>query len=214
MSNAGQSASLTDTQVGRSSRSGRRPNEEAIFTASLSAFGELGFHGASMREIAARAGTSLANLYNYVPAKADLLARVLRVANDHLLRDLSDAVDEASPHVQQLRALVEAYTLWSARNRTAGIVAMSEFRYLSGKQRVDVVAARDQTEQMFTETVLAGVASGEFQTPCPRQAARNIVLLCSAFASWYQPGGASSPEEMAASQARLALAMVEVVQMP
>lgn len=190
-------------------RRNRRPNEEAIFTAALEAFAELGFNGASMREIASRAQTSLSNLYNYVPCKADLLAHTLRRANDDLLTHLHKALDEASPApAEQLRAIVQSYVEWSAANQLAGIIAMGEFRYLTGPQRRDVVQARDHTQGLFTEIAERGVAQGDFTTRHPRQAARNIVLLCSAFATWYRPGGESSAAELAKVQADLALDMV------
>lgn len=163
-----------------------------------------------MRVIANNAGTSLSNLYNYVPAKADLLATVLRQANDQLLVELNAALESAgSTATEQLAALVQGYVLWSAREQKAGIVAMGEFRYLTGGQRSQVVAARDLTQSMFTEIVMRGAEDGEFKTAHPRAAARNIVLLCSALATWYRPEGGSTPEEIAAEQVRLALGMVE-----
>lgn len=190
-------------------RSGRRPNEAAIFTAALTAFSERGFNGASMRDIATRAGTSLSNLYNYVPGKSNLLADVLKRANDNLLAALGDGLEGASTPTDRLRAAVQTYVLWSARNQMAGTVAVGEFRYLAGADRDAVVAARDRTQNLFTEIVLHGVELGEFGTSHPREAARNIVLLCSAFATWYRAEGSKTPEQMARTQSRLALAMVE-----
>jgi AcrR family transcriptional regulator len=199
-----------DKVAGTPPKSRRRSNEEAIYAAALNAFAELGFNGASMRDIASRADTSLSNLYNYVPAKADLLAQVLRLANDALLSQLRDALKRSEPPAtEQMMAAVKTYVIWSARNQTAGTVAMGEFRYLSGAQRREVVQARDETQRLFTEIALRGVHEGVFKTPYPQQAARNIVLLCSAFATWYRPGGGSTPDEMAEVQSRLALAMVE-----
>lgn len=177
--------------------------------ASLEAFGELGFNGASMREIANRAGTSLSNLYNYVPGKAELLAHVLRAANDDLLAHLTKAVDVATSPGERLEAAARSYVLWGIQHQTEGIVAISEFRYLTGDQRKEVVAARDQTERVFVDAVQAGVASGEFGTPHPRQAARSVALLCASVPNWYRGDGASTPEEVADGQARLALAIVE-----
>lgn len=195
---------------GRPPTSRRRSSEEAIYAAALEAFAELGFNGASMRDIASRAATSLSNLYNYVPGKADLLAQVLRLANDTLLSELREALKRSAPTAtEQMLAVVRTYVIWSALNQTAGIVAIGEFRYLSGAQRRDVVQARDETQRLFTEIALRGVQEGVFRTPHPQQAARNIVLLCSAFATWYRPGGGSTPSEMAEVQSRLALAMVE-----
>ena len=186
-----------------------RPNEAAIFAASVESFGEKGFNGASMRDIATRAGTSLANLYNYVPSKDALLATVLRKANDDLIATLIAQIPDGGTARARLEAAVHAYVGWSIRSQTAGVVALGEFRYLRGDQRSEVVKARDTTEQIFTTIVENGSATGEFATPYPHEAARNIVLLCSALATWYRPQGPESPETVARQQARLALAMVE-----
>lgn len=186
-----------------------RPNEAAIFAASVESFGEKGFNGASMRDIATRAGTSLANLYNYVPSKDALLATVLRQANDDLIAVLQASVPGDATARERLEAAVHAYVGWSIRSQTAGVVALGEFRYLEGEQRADVVRARDATERIFTSIVEQGAATGEFATPYPHEAARNIVLLCAALATWYRPEGPEGPESVASQQARLALAMVE-----
>jgi AcrR family transcriptional regulator len=199
-----------DVAENGSRRVTRRPNEAAIFSAALEAFSSNGFNGASMRAIATRAGTSLSNLYNYVPAKAELLAQVLRHANDDLLASLNEALEAAGQTAgERLSAAVWAYVHWTARAQTAGQVALSEFRYLEGSLREGVVEARDRTERIFIDIVKAGTGSGDFGTPYPREAARNIVLLCAALATWYQAGGRQSPDRIADEQVRLALAMVE-----
>lgn len=186
-----------------------RPSEPAILAAALEAFGEKGFNGSSMRDIARLAGTSLANLYNYVPSKGHLLATVLQQANDELLTELRASVPEQGSDAERLTAAVTAYVRWTARSQMAGVVALSEFRYLEGEQRQAVVAARDTTQAIFTEIVEHGVGTGEFGTPFPRLAARNIVLTCSALATWYRPDGPEGPEVVAEQQAWLARAVVE-----
>jgi AcrR family transcriptional regulator len=56
-----------------------------------------GFHATSMRKIAARAGTSLGNLYNYYPTKEAILGSIIskyqRVV-DERLRSIFDQIDD------------------------------------------------------------------------------------------------------------------------
>src|SRR5207237_8156250 len=56
-----------------------------------------GFHATSMRNIAARAGTSLGNLYNYYPTKEAILGSIIskyqRVV-DERLRSIFDQIDD------------------------------------------------------------------------------------------------------------------------
>jgi AcrR family transcriptional regulator len=188
---------------------GRR-NEAAILNAALAAFGDKGFNGASMRDVARGAGTSLSNLYNYFPSKSGLLAEVLRRANDELYarvrRAVADAGDAAGP---RLRDAVRAYVGFVVDHQVAAVVAISEVRYLTGSDREHLVAARDSTEAVFAEIVAQGAENGEFRTPYPADAARSIVSLCSSVSTWYRPGGRLSRGQVAEQHARYALALVE-----
>ncbi|MCW2945119.1 MAG: TetR family transcriptional regulator [Actinoallomurus sp.] len=187
-----------------------RGNETAILTSALEAFGAEGFNGASMRDIARRAQTSLSNLYNYYPSKSHLLAEVLRQANAELLARTERAVAKAgNVPVARLRAAVKAYVGFVVDHQTAALVAISEFRYLAGEDREQVVQARDSTQSIFEKIVWQGVDSGDFATPYPEDAARNIVSMCSAISTWYHARGRLSGRALAEQHARYALALLE-----
>lgn len=188
-----------------------RRNESVILNAALQAFSEKGFNGASMRDIARTAGTSLSNLYNYFPAKADLLAEVLQRSNDELLHRTSAAVAAAPPDspAAAMAAAIRAYVGFVVDHKDAALVAISEFRYLENTQRARVVDARDSTQAIFEKLVVDGTASGMFRTPHPEDAARNIVAMCSAISTWYRPDGRLSREALASQHARYAMAMLE-----
>jgi AcrR family transcriptional regulator len=54
-----------------------------------------GFHATSMRNIAARAGTSLGNLYNYSPTKEAILVSIIakyQLVVDERLRSMFDEI--------------------------------------------------------------------------------------------------------------------------
>jgi AcrR family transcriptional regulator len=187
-----------------------RGNEAAILNAALDAFGAQGFHGASMRDVAKRAGTSLSNLYNYVPSKSRLLAEVLRRANDELAARLRAAVDEAGDDAaSRLREAVRAYVRFIVEHQVAMVVSTSEVRYLTGPDRTTLVAERDATQAVFEEIVAQGVAAGTFRTPYPDDAARTVLTTLGAVAAWYRPEGRLSRGELAEQQARYALALLE-----
>ncbi|MGC9666160.1 TetR family transcriptional regulator [Planosporangium sp. 12N6] len=188
---------------------GRR-NEVAILNAALTAFGEKGFYGASMRDVARGANTSLSNLYNYFPSKGRLLGALLRWANDELLARTRAAVENAGADpVARLREAVRAYVGFVVDHQAAALVAISEIRYLEGEERDQVVHARDNTQAIFSTLVAEGVAAGEFATPYPEDAARSIVAMCSAISTWYREGGRLSKEALGERHARYALALLE-----
>ncbi|BDZ49280.1 TetR family transcriptional regulator [Frondihabitans sucicola] len=63
---------------------------EAILDAALPVFGQAGFHGASLREIARQCGVSHQSLMHYFPTKDELLLAVLRRRDERLRRHFDD----------------------------------------------------------------------------------------------------------------------------
>lgn len=187
-----------------------RGNEAAILNAALAAFGAKGFHGASMRDVARGAGTSLSNLYNYFPSKSRLLAEVLRHANDELVTRIHVALDESGDDAApRMREAVRAYVRFVVDHQLAMVVSTNEVRYLEGADRERLVADRDATQAVFEDIVAQGVASGEFRTPHPAGAARTILSALAGVAAWYRPDGRLNRGQLAEQQARYALALLE-----
>lgn len=161
-----------------------------MLRAGLEAFSAKGFHGASMRTIAAEADTTLSNLYNYFPSKAYLLSQVLTDTATDLQELLESRLAETGDAAAaQLDALVAGYVDFIVRSPKASIVAISEIRYVEGEQRSEVTAIRDSTETLFRDVVERGRVSGEFATPFAKEAARAVVSLCSSLSNWYRNDG-------------------------
>ena len=87
---------------------GRSPKgaakREAILDAALAVFGEVGLHGASLREIASRVGVSHQSLMHYFPTKNELLMAVLRRRDERLRRHFND---DAGMSIGELITLAE-----------------------------------------------------------------------------------------------------------
>jgi len=73
----------------------------------------LGVDGASLREIAARAGTSLGMIHYYFPTKDDLFFAVVEEIYQTLLADLAAAFAPGPPVVERLRGLFHRLALLS-----------------------------------------------------------------------------------------------------
>lgn len=175
----------------------RRPALQAILDAGLETFAATGFHGASVRDIARAAETSLSNLYNYFPSKEDLLVAVLKDANEELRAQVDEAI-HAAPAVatQQAMAAVGAYVRFAVDNQEASIISITEIRYLTGEKRASLVSRRDDTQQIFEEIIQAGLETREFSTASAKDAARAIISMCLTIASWYKPGGPHTVEDL------------------
>ena len=188
---------------------GRR-NEAAILNAAIHAFGTKGFNGASMRDVARGAGTSLSNLYNYFPSKSKLLAAAMRHANDELLLRVHTGVEQAGDDApSRLREAVRAYVGFVVDHQVAMLVSTNEVRYLDPDDRTSLVVDRDATEATFERIITQGATEGSFRTPYADDAARAILSAIGAIAGWYRADGPLSRGQLAEQYARFALALLE-----
>lgn len=160
-----------------------RPGKVAIMRAAVTVMGEEGYEGASMRDMANRAGVSVAALYYHFPSKHDLLREFLDEAYDVLLARLERRLDEADPspfaQLDEVVSTLIASYLHDRFAQMASNVALREYTRLNPPEREVVDAKRHRLLEIVDGVVAAGVAAGEFGVEDPREAARVVVTLCS-----------------------------------
>lgn len=176
-----------------------------LLQAALDCFVEHGYHGTTIRTVAARAGLSVPGLYHHYPSKQALLVSIAQFAMRDLLVRSEDALSEAGSSVEhQLRLMIECLTLFHAERSALAFIAASEIRSLEGETRSAHIAARDKQQQMVDDIVDQGVADGIFATEYPKDASRAIVTMCTGVAQWYRRSGELSPEVLAVRYAYIA----------
>lgn len=191
---------------GRRTTNGR----EAILSAALESFHRHGYHGTSIRDIAKLADMTAPSLYHHFAGKQEILRTVMQSIMQGALATTKEALLRARPGAEgQLDALMRAWVVFHAHRQKEAAVGASELDSLDTMGRAVVVALRDEQEGMFRSVVLRGAENGEFATPFPAEAARAIVTMGVAVATWYRPGGGVSADAIAEKYAHLALTMVE-----
>lgn len=190
-------------------------DRETVVEAALDVLSAQGFHGASTREIAKVAGTSLSNLYNYFGSKSEILEFVLEDTGRTLADSLEGAVREAgdSP-LARLESAVRAYVDFIIARPQASVVGITEFRYLEGENRAEVVAQRDRTETVFRDAIADGNDAGVCEVRDIGSATRGVVTLCNSMSTWYRPDGRLSPTELADMQVDLVFGLVRAADRP
>lgn len=169
-----------------------------ILDAALSCFMEHGYHGTTIRTVAARAGLSVPGLYHHYASKQALLVAITDFAMQDLYARSLAALDEAGDDVRRrLDLLVECLVLFHAHQRDLAFIAYSEIRSLVGEARDVHIGHRDRQQRLMDEVVAAGVEKGAFGSPYPTEASRAVVTMCTAVANWYRPGGELAPDELA-----------------
>ncbi|MCJ0905474.1 TetR/AcrR family transcriptional regulator [Rhodococcus sp. ARC_M6] len=165
--------------------------------AALEAFVEQGYHGASIRDIAARAGLSVPGLYHHYPSKQALLIGLTTVVMGELLERTGVAEMEAgSDPSDRFDAVIESLLRFHMFRREQSFVASSELRSMEPEGRAKYIAQRDAQQKQVDQIVLDGVESGVFAAEYPEDASRAVVTMCVAVAQWYRPDGELSPGEL------------------
>lgn len=166
-----------------------RPGKVAILRAAVEVMGEDGYEGASVRDMASRAGVSVAALYYHFPSKHDLLREFLDEAYDVILarldRRLADVPPTPAARLDEIVATLIASHLHDEFAQLASNVAFREHTRLRGPERRSIDRKRRRLLQLVEDVVAAGVADGTFTVDEPKEAARAIITLCTTLVEPY-----------------------------
>ena len=158
----------------------KRPGKVAILRAAIEVMGEDGYEGASIRDMAARAGVSVAALYYHFPSKHDLLRQFVDEALDVTLTRIERRLARHTTPIAQLEEIVGTI-IWSNLHddfaRHAAYVVSSEYTRLNPPERAAIEVKRKALLDLVEGVVRDGVAKKKFKTDEPREAARAIVTL-------------------------------------
>jgi len=166
-----------------------------ILAAAARVFRERGFAATGMREIAAAADLSPANLYHYFRGKQELLYFCQEASLERLLAALRSATRQRSPAGERLRFVIQAH-VGCVLGEMAGAAAHLEVDDLPPALRRRIVSQRDVYERGIRRIVETGITSGEF-APCDaRLATRAMLGAVNWTVRWFRPDGAQSPDEV------------------
>ncbi|MDQ3106253.1 MAG: TetR/AcrR family transcriptional regulator [Actinomycetota bacterium] len=167
-----------------------RPGKIAILRAAVEVMGEDGYEGASIRDMAGRAGVSVAALYYHFPSKLDLLREFLDEAYDVTLarldRRLADCDPSSLSRLDEIVGTLIASHLHDQFSQLASNVAFREYTRLNPPERAAIDAKRQRLLDLVEGVIVAGIADGTFCLDEPREAARAIVILATSLVEPYQ----------------------------
>lgn len=173
------------------------PDLPAPLAAALDAFVESGYHGTTVRDIAARAGLSVPGLYHHYPSKQSLLQGLSELTMSELLSRSEAALAEAGAEpLARFDALVESLLRFHMYRRAQAFVGSTEVRSMDPEYRAIYIGHRTRQQRMVDDAVDDGVAAGIFTTEFPHDAARALATMCVGVSTWYRPGGGQTPEQL------------------
>lgn len=178
----------------------------------VEAFGELGFHGTTTREIAARLELSTAAIYPHYRSKQSLLYDIVLEAHAAAHASLT-ALPWAATATPQQRLVAATATLssWHAKKSTLARVANFEMKALSEEQLAHIYALRRRTSAFFQAIIEEGVLKGEFRADDSSVITELIISMCVDVCRWFPTRTHNDPEAVGAFYADIAIRIVEQV---
>ena len=154
----------------------------------MTLFGERGYRGTTMRDIASAAGFLPGSLYAHIESKEELLLEIVELAFERFLRLADELEGSTDPPEKRLRHAIEQHIVAVAESRERTLVVLHQWRFLSGENYERIVGMRRRYERLFIETVRDGVERGAFGEQLnPRIAAYTVLGVLNWAPEWLGP---------------------------
>lgn len=181
------------------------PTRVEILKSAAAAFRRLGYHGATVEQIAAALSMKKGNLYYYFHNKEEILFACHQYSLERLLTLLEQVEQSGMSPDEKLRRLIfnGVHTILDELHGTAMFL---DLEALSPAHLKTIIAGRDQFDRGMRRVIEEGVRSGVF-TPGDTKL-RSFVILGALnwIPRWYNPDGPASSEEIAERFAEFLLA--------
>ncbi|MBP2325146.1 AcrR family transcriptional regulator [Kibdelosporangium banguiense] len=179
--------------------------ERRVRQAAIELFATRGFHGTGIRDLAEAAGLSSATLYHYMGTKEDLLASIMRVSLERVLDNAARLLADVTSPVERIARLIALHVMTHAEQKLETRVVDGEIRALSESRRPEIVALRDQYEDLWQDAIDTGCREGLLRTSAPRVARLALLEMCSGISHWYSADGPLKLDDLAAHYIEMAL---------
>jgi AcrR family transcriptional regulator len=180
-----------------------------LLEVALVQFAELGYHGVSVRDIAAGVGIKASSVYAHLRSKQELLFELSLLGHlehrDHLQRAL---LESGSDPRDQAEHLVAAHVRVHGTYPLLSRVCNRELAALEPDNRTQVEAVRNQSGQMMLDVIRRGSELGVFTIPDPWLATAAIGAIGMRVAEWWNDDLGYRIDDVAATYALFALRML------
>jgi AcrR family transcriptional regulator len=184
-------------------RRGRRRKTEAaastrvdILKAAARAFRKLGYHGATVEQIATALHMKKGNLYYYFKNKEEILFACHQYSLDRLTQLLDEIEQSDKRPDEKLRRLVDVF-VHTILDELHGTALFLDLEALTPAHLRTVIARRDRFEQGVRQLLAQGMASGVFARGEPKLLAFAMFGAVNWIPRWFKPEGSASSHEIA-----------------
>lgn len=167
-----------------------------ILKSAAIAFRRLGYHGATVEQIAAALKMKKGNLYYYYRNKEEILLACHQYSLDRLLALLEEVEHSGDAPDAKLRRLIVSF-VHTILDELHGTALFLDLEALTSAHRKLVVARRDQFDHGMRRVIEQGVLTGVFGCIDAKLLSFAILGAVNWIPRWYQPNGPASSQEIA-----------------
>ncbi len=170
--------------------------KNTIIEASRTLFRDRGFHGTSMRDIAAVLGTATSSVYNHFPSKDEILFAVLERPILELQERVETALRDQTEPARRFLAAYSAHVRYHLENQIDAQIIQTEYAWLQSANRALIMTMRRNYQSTFEKLVQDCMDAGVFRHDDAVVVAKLVVGLPGSMTRWYVPGGRLGSERM------------------
>jgi TetR/AcrR family transcriptional regulator, cholesterol catabolism regulator len=156
------------------------PTRQRLSSAAARLFAERGYHGASVRDLAAEVGIDKSSVYAHVPGKEALLAEIA-LSGAAAFHGALDALPVDASPTERIRLALRGHLEVVEQQLDVATIWLREWRYLTGSARELFVGERHRYEQRIRDLFEAAVSAGEARADLD---VRYATLLFLSAANW------------------------------
>jgi AcrR family transcriptional regulator len=173
------------------------PTRIEILKSAACAFRRLGYHGATLEEIAAALKMKKGNLYYYFRSKEDILFECHQYSVDRLLAVLETVERSDLTPDQKLRQLIVAF-VHTILDDLHGTALLLDIKVLSPRYLRLAIARRDEFDRGVRRVIQQGVDWGTFAPEAdPKLLSFALLGAVNWIPRWYSPDGPANSQEIA-----------------
>ncbi|MDD5093179.1 MAG: TetR/AcrR family transcriptional regulator [Dehalococcoidia bacterium] len=170
--------------------------QEEIYRAAARLFFTKGYHGTSMRDLAASVGVEQAALYYYYRSKGEILYAIMKKAVLDLIETSDSALKNEVTLMDKMRRFLNNHMIFFLERRDEAGLGF-ELRNLEREQQDELRQLQRAYIERFRLILDQGVQEGVFR-PCDTHIVTMIlVATTNSVAAWYHPEGQRGPDEIA-----------------
>ncbi|MFN7980920.1 MAG: TetR/AcrR family transcriptional regulator [Vicinamibacterales bacterium] len=181
----------------RAARATAKATRIEILKAAAGAFRRLGYHGASVEEIATSLKMQKGNLYYYFRTKEEILFACHQYSLDRLMEVLEKVETDDRPPDQKLRELIVAF-VHIILDDLCGTALFLDLEALTPAHQRQAIARRDEFDRGLRRVIQQGVDWGTFAPHVePKLLSFAVLGAVNWIPRWYNPEGPRSSSEIA-----------------